>query len=349
MGEQVYCVYPVGHPTIITESFRDVEDYFGIIQCRVIPPRNLYLPVLPYRWCRKKLMFPLCRTCALLQLQTPCTHRRRASSCRNVGNGGSQNWRKRKESYRVTHIYEVYHFQASSTSLFRSYIDLFLKIKQESSGWPSECVTEEARLKYIRQYEEREGVKLDAGKISKNPGRRQVAKLALNSFWGRWGMNVNKAQLTYVHTVPDFNKMLADSTKKIKDVFLPTSEVIAICWESAKEFVLHDASTNIFLATFTTAWARLKLFSKMEKLDRDVLYHDTDSITYASNGCNDPPLGNFLGEFTDELEGDVITTFVSGGPKTYAYQMATGKTCLQSPRIFIELSGIPQLLNFESH
>ncbi|XP_035222242.1 uncharacterized protein LOC118195102 isoform X3 [Stegodyphus dumicola] len=90
-----YCVYPVGHPTIITESFRDVEDYFGIIQCRVIPPRNLYLPVLPYR-CRKKLMFPLCRTCALLQLQTPCTHRRRASSCRNVGNGGSQTGEKER-------------------------------------------------------------------------------------------------------------------------------------------------------------------------------------------------------------------------------------------------------------
>ncbi|KFM77703.1 hypothetical protein X975_08623, partial [Stegodyphus mimosarum] len=67
-----------------------------------------------------------------------------------------------------------------------------------------------ARLQYIRQYEEREGVKLEAEKISKNPGRRQVAKLALNSFWGRWGMNLNKGQLTYVHTVPDFNKMMAD-------------------------------------------------------------------------------------------------------------------------------------------
>ncbi|KFM62281.1 hypothetical protein X975_02519, partial [Stegodyphus mimosarum] len=121
----------------------------------------------------------------------------------------------KKKGYRITHIYEVYHFQASSTSLFRSYIDLFLKIKQESSGWPSECVTSEARLQYIRQYEEREGVKLEAEKISKNPGRRQVAKLALNSFWGRWGMNLNKGKLTYVHTVPDFNKMMVDPTKKV--------------------------------------------------------------------------------------------------------------------------------------
>lgn len=79
----------------------------------------------------------------------------------------------------------MYHFEATSDSLFRSYIDLFLKIKQESSGWPTECDTEEKKAEYIRQYEVREGVKLEASNIAKNPGRRQVAKLALNSFWGR--------------------------------------------------------------------------------------------------------------------------------------------------------------------
>lgn len=50
----------------------------------------------------------------------------------------------------------------------------------------------------------------------------------------------------------------------------------------------------------------------MDKLGRSVLYHDTDSIVYVIDGMNDPPLGNFLGDFTDELEGDTISTFVSG-------------------------------------
>lgn len=74
----------------------------------------------------------------------------------------------------------------------------------------------------------------------------------------------------------------------------------------------QDSSTNIFIASFTTAWARLKLYSEMDKLGRAVLYHDTDSIVYASDGVNDLPLGNFLGELTDELDGDIITQFVSG-------------------------------------
>lgn len=50
----------------------------------------------------------------------------------------------------------------------------------------------------------------------------------------------------------------------------------------------------------------------MDKLRRNVLYHNTDSIIYATTGANDPSTGNFLGEFTDELDGDITTTFVSG-------------------------------------
>jgi len=51
------CVYAKGHP------HTDISIYFGVIQCRVLPPRELYHPVLPYRH-EGKLTFPLCATCA---------------------------------------------------------------------------------------------------------------------------------------------------------------------------------------------------------------------------------------------------------------------------------------------
>lgn len=82
-------------------------------------------------------------------------------------------------------VFEVYHFENSSDTLFRTYTDLFLKIKQESSGWPPECSTTQKRRDYIKKYEQREGVKLNYEAIINNPGRRQVAKLALNTLWGR--------------------------------------------------------------------------------------------------------------------------------------------------------------------
>ena len=43
-------------------------------------------------------------------------------------------------------------------------------------------------------------------------------------------------------------------------------------------------------------------------------------------GKYDPPLGEYLGEFTDELEtGEHIVEFVTGGLKNYTYKTNTKK------------------------
>ena len=86
--------------------------------------------------------------------------------------------------YRLLAIHEVWHFPQQSDELFKDYIDTFLKIKQEWSGFPEGCDTEEKRQEYIDENFEREGVLLDRSKIEKNPGLRALAKLMLNSFWG---------------------------------------------------------------------------------------------------------------------------------------------------------------------
>ncbi|GBN72881.1 hypothetical protein AVEN_272306-1 [Araneus ventricosus] len=236
-----YCMYPVGHPEIITDDFGSIDEYFGLAMCKVLPPRGLYLPVLPIR-CKGKLMFPLCNTCVESLNQNPCTHNDEERAI--IGTWMTEEIKLAvRKGYQVAKIYEVYHFSESSTSLFKTYIDTFLKIKQESSGYPAERTTDVQ--KDVQKM--KEGVKLDAANISKNPGRRQVAKLALNSFWGRFGMNVNKTQLTYVHTLPQFNKLLADPTKNIKDIYLPTEEVAAIVWENKKQFIPQDTTTNAWL------------------------------------------------------------------------------------------------------
>ncbi|KFM82615.1 hypothetical protein X975_01220, partial [Stegodyphus mimosarum] len=38
------------------------------------------------------------------------------------------------------------------TGLFAPYIDSFMKLKQESSGWPKDCITFDAKKRYISQY-----------------------------------------------------------------------------------------------------------------------------------------------------------------------------------------------------
>ena len=79
--------------------------------------------------------------------------------------------------------------------MFTGYINNALKEKQEASGFPSYCDTEEKKEKYIEEYYQNEGILLDKEKIEFNPGKRAVAKIKANSHWGYLATNNNKIQI----------------------------------------------------------------------------------------------------------------------------------------------------------
>jgi len=54
---------------------------------------------------------------------------------------------------------------------------MYLKLKQESSGYPSWVQIEENKDKYIEGYRRVEGIVLDKASIFKNAGERTMAKL----------------------------------------------------------------------------------------------------------------------------------------------------------------------------
>ena len=172
----------VGHPQIITENFSDVSTYFGLIKCTVLPPRGLFHPVLPYRT-KDKLMFPLCKTCADTLNQGSCTHTDEERAI--LGTWCHVELMKAMEKgYEVMEMHEVWHWEETTDELFKPYVNMFLKIKQEASGYPKHCVTDEQKQRYIDEYYEHEGIRLDPNKIEYNPGLRWLAKLMLNSLWG---------------------------------------------------------------------------------------------------------------------------------------------------------------------
>ena len=112
----------------------------------------------------------------------------------------------------------------------------------------------------------------------------------------------------------------------VLDVDLVSDETIEIRYEYTDSFIKPDAKTNVVVAAFTTAYARLKLCNVLDMLQERVLYYDTDSVIFVSKpGEREPPTGPYLGQLTDELGGDYITSFVSGGPKNYSYRTNTDK------------------------
>ena len=57
-----YDKYPIGHPKKIIKPESYNKDWFGFIHCKVLPPQDLYDPVLPYKQKIKsahKLLFGL--------------------------------------------------------------------------------------------------------------------------------------------------------------------------------------------------------------------------------------------------------------------------------------------------
>ena len=115
---------------------------------------------------------------------------------------------------------------------------------------------------------------------------------------------------------------------EVSEARMVNDETVELQYTNKDEFVEEKGKVNIVIAAFTTAYARLKLYDLLDLLQERVLYYDTDSVIYVHEpGKPDPPLGDYLGDLTDELDvGDYITTFISGGPKNYAYLTNNGKT-----------------------
>ena len=132
-------------------------------------------------------MFPLCRTSTENYQQTTCYHSDEERSL--TGTWVTDELKKALEKgYKMMKIYEVWHFdkteQYDTTTktggLFTEYVNTFLRMKQEASGWPQWCETVEDKTKYIDDYYNKEGIRLEYSKIQKNPGLRALAKLMLN-------------------------------------------------------------------------------------------------------------------------------------------------------------------------
>ena len=125
----------------------------------------------------------------------------------------------------------------------------------------------------------------------------------------------------------EFFHFLDSDRFEVSDARMVNDETVEVHYKEKGEFAEQNDKVNIVIAAFTTAYARLKLYDLLDLLQERVLYYDTDSVIYVHEPDKpDPPLGDHLGDLTDELDpGDYITTFVSGGPKNYAYVTNNGK------------------------
>lgn len=323
--------YMIGEPVVINKDFKAVSEYFGFIKCKILPPKQLHYPVLPAK-IDNKLKFPLCRKC-VVELCELCTHsdeeRCLISTWTTVDLIAAE-----KHGYIVQKIYEVIHYPTQSKELFSHYINNFLKIKTEASGWPASCDTEEKKSEFIKEFYDKEGVELDYCELSKpkNPGRRLLAKLMLNCLWGKLAQRSNLTQTKIVTNYQEILDLLTNPDVEISGEVMVDEDTLIVNYKLKNEEAVNPGMTSVAVSAFVTSYARNYLLNTILKLEEQehnsVLYCDTDSIIYIERGNSNytPSIGTFLGDWTDEITGEYgleakCVKFRSAGAKNYGYEV----------------------------
>lgn len=160
-------------------STGNLKEYRGLLKCKILPPQGLWLPLLSVH-CYKEMVFPLCMRCSETESKM-CDHEADARCL--IGTWTMVEIRNAIELvYRVVTMYQLWSWKNCSDGVYKKYIDTFLNIKQESSGYPDWVVTPEDECKFKDDYYVSEGILL--GDIEPNPGKRAFAKTMLNCLWG---------------------------------------------------------------------------------------------------------------------------------------------------------------------
>ncbi|CAC5368455.1 unnamed protein product [Mytilus coruscus] len=132
----------------------------------------------------------------------------------------------------------------------------FMKYKQEASGCKCDpkyckpdCENDKECKTKIQYIIDNAAYNLDIDKVKHNSGLRFIAKICLNNLWGHFDENI----------------VLTEYKEK-------------------EEYSKPNPSVNVYIALFTTAHARLKLYELLDILQERVLYMDTDSCIYNDDG-----------------------------------------------------------------
>lgn len=87
-----------------------------------------------------------------------------------------------------------------------------------------------------------------------------------SSFWGKFGEKPNRAQTFTVTSPGELYRIIEEVGNNINDIRICPDEVVEVDVTKVEEEVIPSNKTNIFIAAFTTAWARLELYKYLEQL-----------------------------------------------------------------------------------
>lgn len=315
-------------------SLEYMSDYntFGIATVSMIPPTNLFHPVLVV-WNettgkRASTLEPIIeQTFTTVEIQ-------RAIS---VG-------------YQLTKVHRIDLFN-KAPALWCDFVkDLYIE-KMVNSGPPPD-LDEQRRL--VEAYEADFGigdkVQESFSRWTFRPALRMVYKIMLNSGWGKHCQRPNMNSLNFIHEddTVSMTKLFSNTTNnnvRISNVTQQGNKTIYHAKSTKFNPLSHD--TYLPAGLFVPAYGRLMLYEALEKLGDRVLYHDTDSVIYIHDPSKENiPEGDIWGEWDEEKvsKNKNIVAFVGLGAKSYALKTKNGNDVIKLKGIMVRKA---HNINFE--
>ena len=324
-------VYAVGFSKYVDITVDDIISgkFFGLAKVDITPPKNLYVPVLPDN-SNGKLLFHLDnmteKTFTSIELQYAL-----------------------KLGYKITNIHSALEYKKYQ-GLMKDYVENFLKIKIENNKHytPEECErinTSHRKLGF--------NFEIKSENTCSNPGMKQLAKICLNSLWGKFAQRPVLDSYEYINNKIKLLRQLLDEKVKTNSWHIINENCVELRYQDDIDYNVEEEYISDITGVFTTANARIRLMSMLNWLHpSQLIYCDTDSVIflydeenplhkYPSNDAQDLPdnvrFGDALGEWEDEFkQGEWIEEVVVGGAKSYSYRTNKGKIVIKQKGITLD-------------
>jgi hypothetical protein len=235
--------------------------------------------------------------------------------------------------YEVDTIYEIYHWDERNRSdcHLGAYVNYFFQMKQEAEGWKklgasSEEPSESEKQEIIEKLYVQNGYlgRIRSDKVKKNAVLRSLAKLYLNSLWGKLAQKPSKNDHMTLYGTQQILDLIHNPHVQLSScAFREISPgVYKTNFKLKDEFIAAVKHGNLFIGAAVTATARCVLHQKMLQVGvRNMIYCDTDSIIF----LYDPELGKLtdvgLGKWTNEYPHSVIEHVYALAPKLYSLKL----------------------------
>jgi hypothetical protein len=284
---------------------------------KIVAPSNLFRPFLPYRLNDEFSHLALCKECLKNKASKHCNHRsknkRSFISCYQI----TDLEKAVALGYEILEWYEIHHYKKRE-NIFAEFVKVLAAQKLKNTNI-FELINSDSRdekekichaLNVKMNFDTDPNLILTPDNIVSNPAQKELFKLMLNSFYGRFALHTNFTHHYFCRSLQEIERYASQKDTKIIDIFSFSDDICEI-EVVAPTKVKPNLNGTLYITSEINALARKFIYEKSEEIEKAggmILSIDTDAIIFALPPQATNPLvySHAFGDFKNVLGSNSI-------------------------------------------